>query len=290
MNSAWRFLIVLSFGLAFLAPREPASRTSVPPLTNALAVTSLGGGVFTIDGSNSAIEVGNIPDLRIDWDPATGTATLKGVARFKGKVPKQRKINPDSDPVCAKMHEGSDFRSEAVLVNKDGMLRNVFVWISKGLESTKFPVPDEAVTLDQKGCRFEPHVQGVMVKQKIFAVNSDATTHNLHAMGRLNENFNFTQSTKGAKKALTFERKETMVFVKCDIHPWMGAYFGVVTNPFHTTTGADGAFELKNLPPGTYTVSAWHEKYGIQKKEVTVGDGKTEEIEFSFKKRRRRKG
>jgi plastocyanin len=221
-------------------------------------------------------------------DLASGSAgakagTVSGVVRFSGKVPKRRKISTDSDPACAKMHAEKELLSETVLVNDDGTLRNVFVWISKGLEGKTFPMPSDPVILDQNGCTFVPHIQGVRAGQSITVRNSDATTHNIHSLPKLNESFNFSQGEQGSTKTVTFKRQEVMVYVKCDIHPWMSAYLGVVDHPYFAVTADGGTFEIKDLPAGTYTLSAWHEKYGILEQPVTVADGASRNLEFTFK-------
>lgn len=255
-------------------------------LVSLMLVGSVSGQVDAVDddrgvrpaASDSPVTAGKAPTI------------VKGVARFTGKKPpKRRKIGLDSDPVCADHHKGKDFRSESVLVNEDGTLRNVFVWVSKGLEGKSFPAPAKPAVLDQIGCRFEPHVQGVRSGQGIVVRNSDATTHNVHTLPKLNESSNFSQSKKGAERTISFKRKEVMVLVKCDIHPWMSAYIGVVDHPFFAVTGDGGSFEFKDLPPGKYTISAWHEKYGTKTQEVTVTEGATPELKFEFKKKRRRR-
>ena len=259
-----------------------------------LLVATLGHGQIaplqTSNASKSTAEptkvVVNSPLAIADHSPK---GTVSGVAKFEGKPPKMRKIKPSSDPACEKMHGGEDMRAETVVVNEDGTLRNVFVWVSKGLEGKEFPAPKEAAVLDQQKCRFEPHVLGVQVGQTIDIKNSDPTTHNVHALPKLNKSFNFSQSKQNSVQKVSFKRKEIAVYVKCDIHPWMGAYVAVVDNPFHAVTGDGGKFDLKDLPAGTYTISAWHEKYGTQTKEVKVGDGATEKIEFTFKKKKRRR-
>ncbi len=229
-------------------------------------------------GENSAVTAEN---------PST---SVKGVVRFTGKKPpKQRKITLTSDPVCESLHDGKDFRSESVLVNKDGTLRNVFVWVSKGLDGESFPMPKEPAVLDQVGCRYTPHVQGIRTGQGLTVRNSDATTHNVHTLPKLSQSLNFAQSKKGSERTIKFSRREVMVLVKCDIHPWMSAYIGVVDHPFFAVTGDGGTFEFKGLPPGTYTISAWHEKYGTQKQEITVTESGATEMKFGFKKKRRRR-
>lgn len=270
-RAASSLIVVMSFAAAVqLAAQE------------APAVKDLGGGAFTVEAPTATTPAATTGGATRSFDPATATAGLKGVVKFTGKAPKMRKIDTSSDPACAKIHGDAEMRSETVVVNDDGTLRNVFVWISKGLEGQTFPVPDQAVTLNQKGCRFEPHVLGVMAKQKVQVKNSDPTTHNIHALPKLNEAFNFSQAEQNSERIVEFARKEVMVFVKCDIHPWMAAYLGVVDHPFHGVTGDGGTFDLGQLPPGAYTVSAWHEKFGTETKTVTLTEGGTGSVEIVF--------
>jgi hypothetical protein len=139
------------------------------------------------------------------------------------------------------------------------------------------------VTLDQKGCQYRPHVFGVQVGQNIDIVNSDATMHNVHALPNTNQEFNFGQPIQKQKDTKFFTAREVMVRFKCDIHGWMSAYAGVLEHPYFAVTAPSGSFELKNVPAGTYTVEAWHEKLGTQTQSVTLGDRESREITFTFK-------
>ena len=164
----------------------------------------------------------------------------------------------------------------------DGRLKNVFVWVKKGLEGWKFPVPSESVSLEQKGCRFVPHVLGVQAKQNILIRNGDPLHHNLHSYCKRNRSFNFSQPPAGAEDTKSFRAPEVMVSLKCDMHGWMSAYIGVLAHPFFAVTGDDGSFALSNLPPGEYTVEAWHEEYGTKTATATLGDKESATLEFSF--------
>ena len=210
-----------------------------------------------------------------------GTATVKGSVQFDGEAPGGKKIRMDADPFCSKAHpDGAS--TEDVLVNEDGMLRNVFIYVKTGLEGKTYDAPDTPITLDQNGCRYEPHVQGMVAGQGVKILNSDDTLHNINAQAKNNKPFNRAMPKYLKEVDETFTDPEVMVRIKCDVHSWMATYVGVVPHPFFSVTGKDGSFDLSKLPAGTYTIEAWHEKYGTQTQEVTVADGDSQEISFTF--------
>jgi hypothetical protein len=215
-------------------------------------------------------------------DPSSsgGSASVQGAIRFVGTAPTQGKVKMDADPVCQQQHPTSVF-SEEVLVNANGTLRHVFVYVKEGV-SGPFPPPARAVTLDQAGCWYHPHVFGIQVNQPLEIVNSDPTLHNVNAKPVSNQPFNVAQPVKGMKTTKKFAKPEIMVRFKCNVHPWMSAYVGVVEHPFFSVSGADGSFSLTGLPAGTYVLEAWHEKYGTQTQTVNVADGETKSIELTF--------
>ena len=184
------------------------------------------------------------------------------------------------------MHADSPLMSEAEVVSPDGAVKNVFVYVKSGLEGKTFDVPKEPVTIDQTGCHYVPHVFGMMAKQPLKIVNSDDTLHNIHAMPQVdgNKEFNTGQPNKGMTTTRTFAVPEVMVHFKCDVHPWMSAYAGVLNHPFYSVTSEDGTFSLKGLPAGEYEVAAWHEKYGEKVQKIKVGDGEAKTIDFKFSK------
>lgn len=216
-----------------------------------------------------------------DWDPAAGTATIEGKVVFDGQAPERLPVDMASDPECLAMHSQPAL-DETVVVNGNGTLKNVFVWVKEGLEDWKFPIPTEAAHLDQEGCVYVPHVLGVMAGQKLQIKNSDDVTHNIHAFAEVNESFNFSQAKKGAVDEKSFGRSELPVKIKCDIHGWMSARVFVVWHPFFAVTGDDGTFSLGKLPPGKYVLEAWHEDLGSQTMEVEVADGKTATVDFKY--------
>lgn len=208
------------------------------------------------------------------------TAVVKGSVKFTGTAPKFEKIKMDADPVCKGLHS-TPIMPEEVVVNANGTLQWVMVYVKDGLGNRTFPTPAEPVVLDQKGCTYHPHVFGMMAGQGVKILNSDATLHNIHPLPKVNKGFNVGMPKPG-EIMKNFESAEDPFHIKCDVHKWMSSYCGVFAHPFYSVTNESGAFELKGLPAGTYTIVAWHEKYGTKEMSVTVGDGESKDIEFSF--------
>ncbi len=208
---------------------------------------------------------------------------LKGTVVFEGVPPPNAVIRMIADPACNKQVQGEQ-RQETYVVGADGKsLGNVFVHVKEGLKHYAYEQPTQPVVLDQRQCRYAPHVFGIRVGQPLEVVNNDPTLHNVHAIPMANTEFNQGQPLQGIKNTHTFTKPETMVPFKCDVHGWMNAYMGVMDHPYFAVTGADGAFDIKALPPGTYTIEAWHEKLGTMTQSVTIGDKETKEIAFTFK-------
>ncbi|MGH9204172.1 MAG: carboxypeptidase regulatory-like domain-containing protein [Vicinamibacterales bacterium] len=213
-------------------------------------------------------------------DTADGPGVIIGTMTFAGTPPAPKPLPMDSDPKCAADPKAV---SERLVVGPGGGLQHVFVHVKDGLGNRTYAVPTTPVSLDQKGCRYIPHVFGVQVGQPIRVSNSDATLHNVNAAPKNNRGFNFGQPATVPAVTRTFDKPEVMVPMRCDVHSWMNAYAGVVAHPFFAVTKEDGSFEIKGLPPGTYTVEAWHEELGTQTQSVTV-DGKTPgEVTVAFK-------
>ena len=213
-------------------------------------------------------------------DPAT-VGNITGTIMLEGEPPAAETIRMNSDPKCV-AEAGDDTQTEYYVVSGSGSLANVFVYVKEGLEGHSFPPAAETVVLSQDGCRYRPHVFGVRVGQTVQIVNDDATLHNIHATPSANEEFNMGQPVEGMSNDRTFDAAEVMVPFQCDVHGWMNAYVGVVDHPFFGVTGADGDFDLSGLPPGDYVVEAWHEELGTQTQNVTVGEGATAELSFTF--------
>jgi plastocyanin len=231
-------------------------------------------------GSEPAPSASAPPPGATRVDPSTA-GNLTGRILFEGTPPPNEQIRMASDPACARENPG-EVSLDTVVVSGGG-LENVFVYVKDGLGNYYFDIPSEPARLDQKGCRYVPHVLGLRVGQPLEIINSDATLHNVHAIPAVNQEFNFSQSIQGMRKTQTFTAREVMVRFKCDVHSWMHAYLGVLDHPYFAVSANGGEFEIKGLPPGTYTVEAWHENLGTQSQSVTLGEKEAKEIAFTFK-------
>jgi plastocyanin len=209
-------------------------------------------------------------------DPAT-SGSIAGAITFKGAPPKMPALDMTQDPGCPPQPQTSD----AVVV-KNGKLANVFVYVKEGLPQGKFAVPSESVVLDQKGCRYIPHVMGVMAGQPLKILNTDTADHNIHDMPSNNPQWNESQMPTDPPIIKTFTQSEMMIALQCNQHPWMRAYVNVMSHPYFAVSAADGSFQIKNLPPGEYTLLAVHEKFGEQTMKVKVGAKQSAKADFSF--------
>jgi plastocyanin len=213
---------------------------------------------------------------------ALAASSITGTVTFDGKAPTLRPLAMEGDPACAKKHSGP-VPSEALVLGSGNTMGNIIVWVSKGVPAGKtYPAPTAPVVLDQNGCQYKPHVMGIMVGQPYKILNSDGVLHNIHTLPKVNASFN--QAFPATRKEATtkFDKPEAIFGIKCDVHPWMSAFVGVFTHPFYSVTGTDGKFTISGLDPGTYEITAWHEKLGTQTASVTVGANETKTQAFKF--------
>lgn len=213
-------------------------------------------------------------------DSATA-GSVTGRITFTGQAPKPELLRMGKDAACV-AGAGPNPQSDAVLVGTDGGLKNVFVYVKTTFDEYTFDTPTQAITMDQKGCMYAPRVFGVRVGQPIEILNSDATVHNVHALPMQNQEFNESQPRAGMRTTKIFTVPEVMVRFKCDFHGWMAAHVGVMSHPFFAVTDATGAFDLKGLPPGTYTIEAWHETFGTRTQQVTIAAGSQQSVMLAF--------
>ena len=244
--------------------------------TLGLVLTGCGGGAPPAEQTQTPAA----PAATATVDPATA-GEIMGKVSFEGTKPAQQRIRMEAVPACVEANKEPVYVEE-VVVNDNGTLRNVFVYVKEGISGT-FPAPSESVKLDQKGCTYHPHVLGMVAGQTLEVTNSDPTNHNIHPLPTQNREWNQSQPPGSAALKQTFARPEVMVPVKCNVHPWMRAYVGVQPHPFFAVTGTDGTFAIKGLPPGNYVIEAWHEKYPAMQQNVTVAPKESKTVDFTFK-------
>jgi plastocyanin len=213
---------------------------------------------------------------------ALAASSITGTVTFDGKPPALKPLAMDADPACAKKHSGP-VPNEMLVLGNGNTMGSIMVWVSKGLPAGKtYPAPKEPVVIDQNGCQYKPHVMGIMVGQPYKILNSDGILHNIHTLPNVNSPFNKGMPATVTEATTTFPKPEAMFHIKCDVHPWMSAYLGVFTNPFFSVTGADGKFTISGLDPGTYELTAWHERLGTQTATVTVAASGSKTQDFKF--------
>jgi plastocyanin len=205
---------------------------------------------------------------------------VTGKVAFEGTPPKSLPLRMDADKVCKAAHK-TPVRGEEVVVNANNTLKNVLVYVKGGLGNKKFDPPSKKLEFDQEGCMYKPHVLGIQTGQELEVVNSDPTLHNVHSLSKENPPFNVAQPKQGMRLTKKFDKPEVFK-VKCEVHTWMSAYIGVFSHPFFAVTGDDGSFTLSKLPPGEYTIEAWHEKYGTQTAKVKVDAAGKATADFKF--------
>ena len=211
-----------------------------------------------------------------------GSSSVTGSVMFDGVAPALPALAMDAEPECAAKHTGP-VPAEMLVLGDGNTMANIIVWVSGGLpEGANWAVPTTPVVLDQTGCVYVPHAMGIMVGQAYNILNSDGMLHNIHTLPEVNAPFNRAMPATLTEVNTTFDMPEAVFQVKCDVHPWMSAYIGVFSHPFFSTTGADGTFTIAGLEPGTYEISAWHERLGTQTASITVGDSEAAGQDFTF--------
>jgi plastocyanin len=216
-------------------------------------------------------------------DPST-LGTVTGTVHFTGKAPAPVLIDTSMDPACG-MSGGGDIYSEQIAA-KNGDLANVYIYVKSGPAAAMnyAPAAGAPVVMDQKGCRYTPHVVAVMRGGSVEFRNSDVTMHNVHTMPTAAGSvpIDISQAPKGAPQDEQFNHVEQMIPVRCNNHPWMNAFVNVSATPFFAVTGADGHFEIKGLPAGDYTLGAVQEKLGEQTLQVTVKQQAATTADFTY--------
>jgi plastocyanin len=211
--------------------------------------------------------------------PSTAVGSITGTITFTGTPPRMRAIDMSKEPTCASQHP-TPVMTETAVTGAGNTLKNVVVYISAGEQPSA--APTAVVRYDQKGCEYLPHVVAMHSGQPMEIYNDDQTSHNIHPLARVNPEWNKSQPAGAPPIKATYERPE-FIPVKCNIHPWMHGYFVVLNTSHHGVSGDDGKFTIDGLPPGHYTVTAWHEKFGTLNQEVTVGATGAATANFVFK-------
>jgi plastocyanin len=208
-------------------------------------------------------------------------ATISGTVKLTTPPPKMPTLQMAADPYCLSQHP-APVLDEEVVTGPGGELANVFVYIKQ--VNGNFPAPSTPVVIDQHGCQYRPHALALQVGQPLQIKNSDATLHNIHALPINNPQFNEGQPVQGMVSTKKFDKAEITPFrIKCDVHGWMKAFMAVMPHPFYSISQGNGAFTISNLPPGQYTIVAWHEKYGSQEQQITVAPKEAKAVNFTFK-------
>lgn len=215
-------------------------------------------------------------------DPATA-GSIDGKIMLDGAPPAARFISMNAVPPCAKQHVGNKAATEDVVPGDGGTLQNVVVYLKGDFSAYSFDVPQTPAVLDQGACQFHPHVLALMIDQPLQVITSDPTGHNVNVMAKINAAWNRTMSPRSQPYQQSFAHPEIAIPVKCNIHPWMKAYIAVLDSPYFAVTGQDGSFALHNVPPGTYTLTAWHETYGSTEQSITVAPQQTQTVDLTFK-------
>ncbi len=208
----------------------------------------------------------------------SSAGAITGRVTFTGTPPLMAPLKMSGE--CAAQHQGLILAGDALV--RDGRVENAFVYVKDGLGDRIFAVPEEPVVIDQVGCLYRPHVGGAQTCQPITFRNSDGLLHNVHGTPTVSSQWNFSMAVQGSTRTVRIPRPEVAVEMRCDVHPWMRAYVGVLGHPYFAVTGADGRFALRDVPPGDYVVASWHERFGTREERVTLGAKDAKDLAFAY--------
>ncbi len=221
-------------------------------------------------------------------EPQQGVS-LKGSVRIKGEIPKPRRIRMDIEKHCSAAVKGQEIDNDDIVADPKGNVKWAFVYVKTGLEGKKFEVPKTPVVIQQQTCRYNPHVVGLMVGQDLTMRSGDPVIHIPHVNPKNSKEWGFSQAKLGEERSKQFPVAEVMVRLICDVHPWMQAWIGVLEHPYYAVTDAAGKFEIKGLPPGKYTIEAWHEHFMPVTQEIEIAAGAPKPLAFELTNRTDRK-
>lgn len=256
--------------------RQSIKLMSAHRIASLLALTVLGA---ACSAPPSEAPASSAPATPTATPSPLGTASIAGRVTFGGSVPAPVRINLAGEPKCAAQRPEGLLR-ESVRV-KDGGLADTVVYVKSGLDGP-FATPPAPAVLDQVTCEYTPSVVAVMAGQSVLVRNSDDVVHNVHFRPAVNRESNKSQPRKGMEQTLTFDTPELLFPVGCDIHPWMRAFVAVLPNPYFAVSAADGSFEIKGLPAGTFELEAAHPRLKTKSTSVTVKDGEAAQTTLAF--------
>lgn len=271
-------------GLEPLAPREPQSITVKPrPPVAAQEPQQAPQTGDNLLGAEPVLPADPSPEerMRAIFAPLLEPSSITVSVRYTGAPAQVRTIDASTDPVCEGEHADGWSRPD-FLVDERGMLADVVVSL-KGIPLERREPPKKPLVLDQRGCAYEPRVFAVMTRQEIELKNSDETLHNVHAMPKVNKEFNLAMPMVDMTVRKHFKKAESAFAIRCDVHPWMTAWCTVFDHPYFAVTDAKGraTMSTQGLEDGSYTVELWHPVLGTGTTEVLVVGGRgAEPFEF----------
>jgi len=237
---------------------------------------------LTLAACSKKQEGPSVPPQPIAVVDSSTAGSITGTVKFEGTPPVFRPIDMSAEAACVQANP-KPVTPPVVVLGEHDALANVVVYVKSGLGSYRFDTPKDPAVLDQVGCMYVPRVLAMMVNQPFEVKNTDPTTHNVHPTPRENRPWNRSLEAGEAPYVTTFSQPELAIPVACNIHPWMRAYLFVFAHPYFDVTAKTGTFELKNLPPGSYTIEAWHERFGTQDVSVNIGPKESRSVSFTFK-------
>lgn len=281
MRTRWVSLGCGALALAALV--APGCSRSGPGGETATASAVASGGRAKPSAAPSAApapSIAKLPSLAGKIKPPSDKGAIVGWVVYQGTPPKPKAINFGAEQICSSMHNGKTAYYETLVVNPNSTVKGTFVTI-RGKVAGNYTPPSQPAVIDQVGCIFTPHVAAAMVGQEIEFRNSDPVSHNIRGTPTRNQSFNNVFASKVATRT-KFDSPEIGIPLKCDIHFWMSSYIHISQHPFFAVTGDDGSFIIPDVPPGDYTLLAWHETLKTQTQAITVKAGEVKEVEFTW--------